>query len=122
MKAKYGWGITTAMVMVVSAGTISTVQVHRNTKEYRQAMNAYRASHLICEWDLRNTGIEVHHIIPVHVDPTKAVDTNNMASLCPRCHFTVGPLCNFKTGHVPNLKEVIQLRTIGSTNKIVKGQ
>ena len=28
----------------------------------------------------------IHHIVPVDIDPSKAVDINNLIPLCPKCH------------------------------------
>lgn len=41
---------------------------------------------------------EVHHIIPVHVDPSKELDPNNLITLCDKyCHFIFGHLMNYKS-------------------------
>ena len=37
-------------------------------------------------------GLEVHHIIPVHVDPSKELLTDNLLTLCEDDHFTFGHL------------------------------
>jgi hypothetical protein len=84
----------------------------RQTTEYRHAMAAYRAAHPACEWCLRPGGIEVHHVLPVHVDPDRAADTNNMVALCERCHLVVGHAGNFASCWVPNLKEVVKLHEV----------
>ena len=36
---------------------------------------------------------EVHHIVPVHVDPTKELELDNLITLCDKyCHFIFGHL------------------------------
>lgn len=41
---------------------------------------------------------EVHHIIPVHVDPTKELDLDNLITLCDKyCHFVFGHFMNWKS-------------------------
>lgn len=41
---------------------------------------------------------EVHHIVPVHVDPNKELDYDNLVTLCDRyCHFIFGHLMNYKS-------------------------
>lgn len=39
---------------------------------------------------------EVHHIVPVHVDPSKELDSNNLITLCDKyCHFIFGHFMNW---------------------------
>lgn len=41
---------------------------------------------------------EVHHVVPVHVDPSKELDPENLITLCDKyCHFTFGHLMNYKS-------------------------
>lgn len=48
---------------------------------------------------------EVHHIIPVHVDPSKELDLDNLITLCDKyCHFAVGHLMSFHSWN-PNVIE-----------------
>ena len=48
------------------------------------------------------TGLEVHHIIPVHVDPEHECDDANLISLCTdgpghmNCHLVIGHCGNWK--------------------------
>lgn len=42
--------------------------------------------------------LEVHHIIPVHVDATKELELDNLITLCSKsCHLIFGHLANFKS-------------------------
>lgn len=41
--------------------------------------------------------LEVHHIIPVHVDKTKEVNKGNLITLCRRDHIFVGHLGSFRS-------------------------
>lgn len=48
---------------------------------------------------------EVHHIVPVHLDPSKELDPDNLITLCDRyCHFTIGHLMSYHSWNT----EVIQ--------------
>lgn len=41
---------------------------------------------------------EVHHIVPVHVDPSKELDENNLITLCDKyCHFIFGHFMDWKS-------------------------
>lgn len=59
-----------------------------------------RAQHLrhepVCQACGRSKDVEVHHVIPVSVDPTKELDLNNLITLCASpCHFTFGHLLSY---------------------------
>jgi len=47
-----------------------------------------------CAWCGGTNDIEVHHIVPQHVRPDLARDTNNMVCLCRKngkgCHYYIG--------------------------------
>lgn len=48
---------------------------------------------------------EVHHIIPVHIDPSKELDSANLITLCDKyCHFIFGHLMNWWS-YNPNVIE-----------------
>jgi len=49
--------------------------------------------------------LNVHHIIPFHIDRSKELDPDNLITLCNsnRCHFTFGHLFNWSTFN-PNVK------------------
>lgn len=41
---------------------------------------------------------EVHHIVPVHLDPSKELDPENLITLCDKyCHFIFGHLMDYKS-------------------------
>lgn len=51
----------------------------------------------------RKKDLEVHHIIPVHVDSSLELDPNNLITLCANsCHILFGHLMDFKSWN-PNV-------------------
>lgn len=48
--------------------------------------------------------LEVHHIVPVHVDASKELDGTNLITLCEgkslNCHLVIGHLCSFQSWNV----------------------
>lgn len=41
---------------------------------------------------------EVHHIVPVHLDPSKELDPDNLITLCDKyCHFVFGHFMHYKS-------------------------
>jgi len=44
---------------------------------------------------------EVHHIIPVHLEPSKELDPDNLITLCDKyCHFALGHFMNYQSWNV----------------------
>lgn len=54
----------------------------------------------ICQGCGTEKNLQVHHIIPVHVDPSRELDSTNLITLCEQvrhdCHFHIGHLLNWK--------------------------
>ena len=46
----------------------------------------------VCQWCLRKgvhrRAVDVHHIVPTEVDMSKALELDNLVSLCRQCHET----------------------------------
>jgi 5-methylcytosine-specific restriction protein A len=46
----------------------------------------------------KNKNLEVHHIVPVHIDPNRELDPSNLITLCSeQCHLMFGHLMDFKS-------------------------
>lgn len=46
----------------------------------------------------RKEGLEVHHVIPYHIDNTKELDPDNLITLCGKhCHFVFGHFMYWKS-------------------------
>jgi hypothetical protein len=52
-----------------------------------------------CQWCGTRLVLQVHHVIPFHVDPTKELDPKNLITLCERRR------CHLKRGHNGNFRE-----------------
>lgn len=58
-----------------------------------------------CQACGREDNLEVHHIVPVHVEPNKELDPNNLITLCGKtCHLIFGHLMDYKSWN-PNVEE-----------------
>lgn len=57
-------------------------------------------------------GMQVHHIIPFHVDPTLELVPSNLLTLCdnPRCHLDKGHLGYFRSWNVNVVRDCAQWR------------
>jgi 5-methylcytosine-specific restriction protein A len=61
-----------------------------------------RKEHLLkqpfCQACGRQEDLEVHHIEPVHLNPSKELDPENLITLCAKtCHFIFGHLMDYKS-------------------------
>jgi phage terminase large subunit GpA-like protein len=67
-----------------------------------------RAEHLrvhpTCEACGTIEQLHVHHVTPVHVDPARELDLENLITLCRQCHFVIGHHRNWR-GYNPNVRE-----------------
>ena len=55
-------------------------------------------------------GLQVHHVVPFHVDPSRELDLTNLITLCEyvgglECHSKLGHGDNFKM-HVPDVRGI----------------
>ena len=57
-----------------------------------------------CEVCGEKKKLEVHHIIPFHVDPTLELDPNNLITLCES--KSKGVMCHLFFGHLGNYKNI----------------
>ena len=48
--------------------------------------------------------LEVHHVVPFHIEPERELDATNLMSLCQDCHLYIGHLKDW-TRHNPNARE-----------------
>jgi hypothetical protein len=65
--------------------------------------------------------LEVHHIIPVHVDKTKELDPTNLITLCENldvnfCHYIFGHLALSWLKYDPNVIENVQAHLVAILN------
>jgi hypothetical protein len=69
--------------------------------EMTKAKRAYKKKHPKCAVCGYDKDLEVHHIVPVSVDPSLACDENNFITLCDYgnkgCHYVFGHHRNFRS-------------------------
>ena len=85
--------------------------------EITKAKNKHRKAHPECEVCQAKSNIsngnknDVHHKIPVHINPSLAADPSNLITLCRRHHFWVGHTGSWHryNGNVINTAEILSL-------------
>ena len=58
----------------------------------------YLREHPACEACGSREDLNVHHVVPFHVDPSKELDPRNLLTLCREHHLSLGHSCGGLTG------------------------
>ncbi|MBK8477778.1 MAG: HNH endonuclease [Opitutaceae bacterium] len=58
----------------------------RGSFPWKQLRAAFLALHPICGACLNALARQVHHVVPLEKDPSRALDWDNLAPVCTRCH------------------------------------
>ena len=59
-----------------------------------------------CQFCGSSKNLEVHHIVPVHINPELELDPDNLITLCDKnCHLLIGHFMNFKSWNPEVIKE-----------------
>jgi 5-methylcytosine-specific restriction enzyme A len=58
-----------------------------------------------CQACAKKSNLEVHHVIPVHVDKTLELDPANLITLCERCHLVFGHLSDYRSWNENVIKD-----------------
>src|SRR6056300_1305890 len=68
----------------------------------------------------RKDDLEVHHIVPYHVDPNRELDPSNLITLCGKyCHFVFGHFMDWKSWN-ENVIRDCTLHRLGKSNRPYK--
>lgn len=62
------------------------------SSEWPEVRDAWLKDHPQCAACRAREDLEVHHKVPVHVDPATELRQSNLVTLCRRCHLFVGHL------------------------------
>ena len=95
----------------------------RRQPQVRRNMLDFRAEHTECAYCGRDKKLDVHHKIPVSVQPGKASQKTNMIMLCrkPACHQIIGHDGDFGRRYVHNVQELCDraqiVRTVKATDE-----
>jgi len=65
-----------------------------------------------CQISGRRTDLEVHHIVPFHVDPSRELDPDNLVTLSAHDHFVWGHGCNWRNVNPDVLKDCERAKTV----------
>lgn len=78
----------------------------RRSYQWRKVRNNFIQDFPTCAACGKGKNLQVHHIVPVSVDPTKELDYNNLITLCASpCHLLFGHLNNYRSYNVDVVKD-----------------
>ena len=60
------------------------------SSEWRRVRDKFVENHPDCVVCGSRKNIQVHHVIPFCVDPSKELEVSNLATMCSRCHLLIG--------------------------------
>ena len=73
-------------------------QLYGRSPRWKAVRNAHIAKNPECAICGRKEGLEVHHIIPFHINPDLELESSNLITLCGKyCHFVFGHLMNWQS-------------------------
>jgi hypothetical protein len=75
------------------APVVAVKKPGERSSEWPALSKKYKAAHPRCAACGTLQGIQVHHIIPFHTDPSRELDESNLISLCKGkggCHLKIG--------------------------------
>ena len=80
-------------------GLFTQVSGPRSPK-WRHVRQEFLKDHDFCKYCGSRDDLEVHHIVPVHIEPDLELVESNLITLC----MTWGKECHLKHGHLGNWK------------------
>ena len=73
-------------------------KIYGRSPKWRSVRNQHVGDNPKCAACGRTTDLEVHHIVPYHINPNRELDPTNLITLCgKRCHFVFGHLMDWKS-------------------------
>lgn len=76
----------------------SKVRYAVRSSKWKNIREKHLSEHPSCAACGRSLKVEVHHIEPVHLQPSKELDPTNLITLCDSpCHIVFGHLMDYKS-------------------------
>jgi hypothetical protein len=81
------------------------------SSRWPKVMRAYLAGHPTCEACGSKHDLNVHHVLPFHLDPRQELEPKNLVTLCRFHHFDLGHLGDWKA-FFPGVREIAALHLL----------
>lgn len=79
-----------------------TIRYAQRSPEWRTVRTLHLSREPECCACGRSNNLEVHHIIPVHLNKTQELEPSNLITLCDKCHLIFGHLYDYRSWN-PNV-------------------
>lgn len=77
------------------------VRFAQRAPQWKNVRKNFLAQNKKCSACGSSNDLEVHHIIPVHINPHLELDTSNLIVLCSKsCHLLIGHLMDWKSWNI----------------------
>jgi hypothetical protein len=73
------------------------VKTFTRSKGWKKTRKKFIKKNNICSCCGTKRKLEVHHIVPVHINKELELEVTNLVTLCRRCHFLIGHFCNWRS-------------------------
>jgi len=87
---------------IIPPGT--TFGIKRSGKWY-SIRKSFLENNPQCAFCTKTKDLQVHHIIPVHINPELELDISNFMTLCSHDHFTIGHFCNWSSYNITVIED-----------------
>lgn len=91
------------VAIAIGFATNSTVDKNHRSIKWRKVRSVHVFSEPKCAWCSTTNFLQVHHIIPFHMNASLELNPSNLVTLCvspgTNCHLRVGHFCNFRKGY-----------------------
>ena len=86
----------------------------KRSSKWRKVRKAYIEKNNFCACCEKTTKLQVHHIVPFHINPELELEESNLITLCVNktlnCHLIVGHRGNFKQANFAVYKDADYIR------------
>lgn len=85
-----------------------TISGAARSGKWQSVRAAFLKTHPCCELCGKKIELQVHHVIPFHIDPSRELDETNLITLCADHHFLFGHLLHWDS-YNPHVREDVEL-------------
>lgn len=94
------------------------LEAKKRSSQWRKVRAEHIKRQPVCQACGRAKDLDVHHIVPFHVDPTKELDPDNLITLCGSpCHIVFGHFMSYHC-HNENVVEMVKTYRAAFDNRI----
>lgn len=87
------------------------IRCAERSPKWRTVRKKFLLEHNKCEACGTTKDLEIHHIVPVHIDPTLELEESNLITLCSKsCHLLFGHFMDWKSHNPQVEKDCLMLR------------